>query len=168
MFGGRLMVSNIHERVLCSNVQKAQPLIDKLASDEDLLWPNEHWPTIRFDHGLKVGSIGGHGPIRYQIEEYIPGNMIRFKFISPNGFQGSHELEIEELTPESVKISHRIFMKLSGSAVLTWPLAIRWLHDALIEDSFDKAEAYVSGQHSNKKEWSLYVKMLRKFLTINS
>ena len=52
-------------------------------------------------------------------------------------------------------------MKTSGWATLKWVLAIRWLHDAFIEDAFDKVENNLSG--SNKRtEWSKWVIFLRK------
>lgn len=31
-------------------------------------------------------------------------------------------------------------MTTTGSASLKWAIAIRWLHDAYIEDAFDKVE----------------------------
>jgi hypothetical protein len=45
---------------------------------------------MRFDRPLAVGAIGGHGPIRYVVEAYDPGAMIRFRFTRPAGFDGVH------------------------------------------------------------------------------
>ncbi len=48
----------------------------------------------------------------------------------------------------------------SPTIVLTWPLVIRWLHDALIEDAFDKTENHFLSQ-KKVTSWSAWVKFLR-------
>jgi hypothetical protein len=55
-------------------------------------------------------------------------------------------------------------MTTSGSATLKWALAIRWLHDAYIEDAFDKVENYFTKDKKISK-WSWWVKTLRKILS---
>jgi hypothetical protein len=54
-------------------------------------------------------------------------------------------------------------MHTSGFALLTWPLVIRWLHDALIEDAFDKTENHFLSQ-KKVTSWSAWVKFLKWLL----
>jgi hypothetical protein len=42
-------------------------------------------------------------------------------------------------------------------------LAIRWLHDAYIEDAFDKVENHFS-EDKKSSEWTWWVKTLRKVM----
>ena len=54
-------------------------------------------------------------------------------------------------------------MTTEGLSTLKWTLAIRWLHDAYIEDAFDKVENYFTEKKKSSK-WSLWVKTLRKIM----
>ena len=72
-----MRVINVHERELNASLEKAGVLIDRLASRDDLLWPYDRWPAMRFDRPLGVGAVGGHGPIRYVIEAYVDGTLRR-------------------------------------------------------------------------------------------
>jgi len=63
-------VLNVHERELEADPIQIGALIDSLASREDRLWPKHVWPRMEFDRSLGVGAKGGHGPIRYFVEEY--------------------------------------------------------------------------------------------------
>lgn len=56
---------------------------------------------------------------------------------------------------------HLLVMRLHGLARLTWPLAIRWLHDAAIEDSLNHAErAFATTIHKSAR-WSGVARLLR-------
>ncbi|MBC8368197.1 SRPBCC family protein [bacterium] len=157
-----MKVLNIHEREFGCPVVQVGALLDSLATQEDLLWPHETWPRMKFEQALSVGARGGHGPIRYEIEDYQPGRFIRFRFTGPRGFLGHHGYEIEE--SESGAILRQVLeMNTSGSALLTWPLIYRPMHDALIEDSLTKAE-FVLGLEPEYRSWSLWVKCLRFLL----
>lgn len=156
------MVANIHTRDLKASRAQVGALIDGLASDDDKLWPHDRWYPMRFERPLAVGAKGGHGIIRYTVETYQPGQAISFRFLSPPGFIGSHGFDISELAPGTVRIQHRISMQLEGSARIWWPLVIRWLHDALIEDAFDRAEAHVLSRPVRLRTWSWWVRFLRQ------
>ena len=52
-------------------------------------------------------------------------------------------------------------MGTTGSARVTWPLFFRPLHDALIEESLDRAEAELGGPPVPSARRSLWVRMLR-------
>ena len=158
------MVRNIHQRVIRSPLELSRPaeLIDSLGARENALWPRESWPPMRFNRPLGVGAIGGHGPVRYVVEAYEPGKSIRFRFTAPRGFVGTHGFDVEEIGPEAVRLRHTLLMRLRGWARLTWPLAFRWLHDALLEDALDCAEVNCGASRREKRKWSVWVRVLRR------
>ena len=95
---------NVHERVLSLTPAEVGAIVDSLASADDPLWPHDRWPPMRFDRPLTVGAIGGHGPIRYTVEEYEPGRMIRFRFTGPPGFHGGHGFVAEPVVSGGTRL----------------------------------------------------------------
>lgn len=89
--------------------------------------------------------------------------MIRFRFTTPNGFNGWHGIEVLEATRAHCVLEHRIEMRVEGLARLTWPLMIRHLHDALIEDALAQAQAAL-GNPPVVRPWSIWVRLLRRLL----
>jgi hypothetical protein len=158
------MVKNVHERLICASLEKVGGLIDRLASRDDALWPRDRWPPMRFDRPLGTGAIGGHGPIRYFVEAYERGRSIHFRFTAPRGFVGTHRLDVEEVATNVVRFRHVLEMRPEGAARLSWPFVFRPLHNALIEDALDCAEAYCASKIVEKREWSLWVRVLRSLL----
>ena len=158
-----MKVINIHKRIINQSKTKVSDLLETLSAKEDKIWPFEKWPKLMLKIGLKEGSSGGHGPIRYTVIKYIPNKLIQFEFSKPKGFNGSHRFEITELDMDKAEIKHTIEMNTSGIGLLTWAIAVRWLHNALIEDAFDKVENQFSN-NSKKTEWNFRVKFLRKIL----
>jgi hypothetical protein len=158
-----MLVRNVHSRELNISFERAAPLIDRLASPDDILWPRDRWPPMRFDRPFQVGAQGGHGPIRYQIEEYKPGRRVRFRFRRPAGFNGGHYFGVESTAADRVKLSHVLEMDATAGARLSWPLVFRPLHDALIEDALDRAETFADGK-PREPHWSVSVRTLRWLL----
>ncbi len=158
-----MKVTNIHKRIIHQPKDEVAHVFNTLASDDDRFWPTEKWPPMIFKQGKVEGAVGGHGPIRYSIQRYEPGNYIEFKFIKPDGFLGVHTFLLSELEPGKTEIQHKIEMKLAGKGVLTWYLAVKWLHDALLEDCLDKIESYfIQGEKTT--QWNLWVSILREIL----
>jgi len=155
-----MKVLNIHERELKADYEQAAKLIDSLSSGDDLIWPNQCWPRMKFDRPLSVGAKGGHGPIGYVVEAYKPGQSIKFCFTSPKGFNGFHKFDVVKNTHQPVLLRHTIEMELKGAALLTWPLIIQPLHDALLEDALSTAQASL-GMAPRMKPWSPWVKIIR-------
>jgi hypothetical protein len=159
-----MKVLNIHERQFSVAPDITGTLINTLSAKEDKLWPVELWVAMRLDKGLRIGSRGGHGPIRYFIKEYEPGRKLVFQFTCPTGFNGCHYFQALIGSEAGTSIlRHVIDMDATGSALLTWPLIFRPLHDALIEDALDKAQNNL-GLGDNKTAWSFWVKFLRWLL----
>lgn len=158
-----MKVLNVHKRTINRPKEKIAKLFSTLATDNDMLLATHKWSPMILDNGLSIGSKGGHGPIRYSVNKFVPGTMVEFEFSRPKGFIGIHRFEINELDATKTELKHIIDMKIVGPALLSWPLAIRWLHDAFIEDAFDKVENHFSNDNK-RTEWSLWVKILRKLL----
>src|SRR5207248_6682760 len=152
---------NIQHRDIEAPAAAVGALLDRLASDTDPLWPAPAWPPIRLDRGLVVGSVGGHGPIRYSVAEYQPGRRVRFAFDPSIGFDGFHELLVEPLDERRTRLTHDLVGKPSGAMRLVWPLAVRWMHEALLQDLLDNAELAATGRLREKARWSRWVRFLR-------
>jgi len=156
-------ILNIHERVLDIPSGRVGELIDSLASANDRLWPIDRWPAMQFDRPLGIGAVGGHGPIRYCIESYAPDRSIQFRFIEPKGFVGVHRFEIEPTSDGMTTLRHVIDMRAAGSVWLAWAVAIRPLHNALMEDALDRAEIF-GGKQLLARDWSLWVRFVRRIM----
>ncbi|OLT24436.1 hypothetical protein BJF83_24225 [Nocardiopsis sp. CNR-923] len=156
-----MAVHNLHERRLPVAPEHVGALVDTLSSPDDRLWPRHDWPAMRLDSPLTTGARGGHGPVRYTVEEYLPGRLVRFRFGAPRGFDGFHEFTVRPDGSTGAVLGHLVSMRLRGPAHLTWPLAFRWLHDALIQDCLDRAERALTGTVRAPARWSPYVRLLR-------
>lgn len=156
-----MRIINIHKRLVYQPKENITQILDSLTSVNDRLWPNEQWPPMIFKHGLAEGAAGGHGPIKYSITKYIPGQLIAFTFIKPAAFSGIHKFEVTEVEKGQTEIKHTIDMSVSLTGIIIWYTAIKWLHDALLEDCLDKVENNFLSQ-KKKTEWNSWVRFLRK------
>jgi hypothetical protein len=155
-----MKVLNVHQRLFPADLAQVGALIDSLSSKDDRLWPHESWPRMKFDRVLSVGADGGHGPVRYEVESYEPGRAIFFRFKAPAGFIGTHGYFVDE-DARGVRLQHVLEMETRGPALFSWPLVFRRLHDALIEDSLDKAERTLTGTTRRPASWSIAVRAFR-------
>jgi hypothetical protein len=159
-----MAVHNTHERRLDASPDAAGALLDALASDGDRLWPHDSWPAMRLDRPLGVGATGGHGPVRYTVEEYDPGRRVRLRFLAPRGFDGFHEFTVRPDPSGGTVLAHLLAMRAHGPARASWPLVFRPLHDALLEDALDRAERALTGGVRAPARWSRRVRLLRSLL----
>ncbi len=157
-------IVNVHQRRLDATPAQVTALMASLGSPDDKLWP-PHWPRIRFDRPLVPGAVGGHGPIRYVVTAYTPGESIRFRFTEPKGFEGWHSFSVLDATDEDCFLEHRIEMQTEGRATLLWELAIRHLHNALVEDALSQAQRAV-GNKPLVVPWPARVRVLRWLLSV--
>jgi len=157
---------NVHVRALPVPASRVGPLIDRLSGPDDPLWPTPAWPPIRFDRPLSVGAAGGHARIRYHVTAYEPGRRIRFTFHPAIGLDGYHEFAVEPAGDHACVLRHITEGRLHGRAVVLWPLVVRWLHDALLEDLLDNAELAVTGAVARPARWSPWVRLLRARISV--
>lgn len=156
------MVVNIHERSYEVPASEVAALVATLASRDDRLWPFECWPRIRFDRGLVPGSSGGHGPVRYRVESVDPARELVFRFTGPSGFEGGHAFTITSVSDAATRLRHEIRLRPHGLARLTWPLFFRPMHDALLEEAFDKAAHELGLPLERPYRRSFWVRLLHR------
>jgi hypothetical protein len=78
----------------------------------------------------------------YTVSSYTPRHHIRFEF--GGGRQGFHEFTLQEVDGTTCLLRHVTKAKLTFSSAWRWYFLIRPLHNALIEDLFDKVESQVA------------------------
>ncbi|MGH9025618.1 MAG: SRPBCC family protein [Acidimicrobiia bacterium] len=155
------MIHNVHSRAFDAPATQVGALLDSVASAGDRLWPRR-WPKLRLDCPLAVGAAGGHGPIRYSVERYEPGRTIVFRFAPGLGVDGTHRLVVEPQSAEGCTVLRHVLEGTPyGITRVTWPLAVRWLHDALLDDLLDRAELELTGFVARPARWSPWVRFLR-------
>jgi hypothetical protein len=159
-----MKIFNRHEIEIAASEVEIGKLIDTLASADDLLWPRFRWPKMRLNKSLSVGARGGHGPIGYWVEEFEPGTRILFRFQNAHwlsrGIEGYHTL-FTKRHDNGTKLVHEIAGTIRGRALLLWPLTVRPLHDALIEDGLARAAKHFDTTHPFPPKLSNWVRFLR-------
>jgi hypothetical protein len=163
VFRGCHAILNIHERSLPVPAEVAARLLDSLAGANDQLWPREQWPPMVLDHGLAIGSRGGHSLIRYQITEYVAGRRVEFEFEPMRhmmAFRGRHYFEVVERGRRTI-LRHTIDVDTDFTTWVYWKLFIEHVHDAVLEDAFDKAERNTGMPRPHRSRWSWHVHFLR-------
>ncbi|MFB8777895.1 SRPBCC family protein [Streptomyces broussonetiae] len=156
-----IVVLNVHERALPASPERVGALIDSLGSGDDRLWPPD-WPPVRFEGPLAVGVAGGHGPVRYRVSHYVPGQWVRCRFTGRGGFEGFHEFAVESLGGDRAVLRNTMVLRPSGIRVLGWLLFFRPLHNTAFEQCLDRAELAVTGHVMRPVRWSRYVRLLRR------
>ena len=157
-----MAVLNVHERVIDAPANTVGELLQTLGQPDDRLWPAENWPAMKLDRPVGIGAMGGHGPVRYGIAGYAESRWVRFEFSAPAGFHGFHEYTVHPLDEQRAVLRHTLTMKTRGVSRISWPLAFRWFHDAVLEDSLDLAEKACTGGVRRPARWGLYVRLLRR------
>jgi hypothetical protein len=137
------------------------PILDAMADPAVSIWPAPPWSPLRLDAGLRPGSRGGHGAIRYEVAGHEPGRWTRFTFHPALGLDGYHELTVRAV-PDGTEITHLIVATLRGRMRWLWPLAVRWLHEAVLHDLLDNWERAATGTVRSPARWSLWVRFLRR------
>lgn len=158
-----MKIYNRHERMIPVPSDEVGTVLDSLSGPVDGLWPNGDWPPMKLDSSLQEGARGGHGPVRYHVTEYHPGRRVVFQFAADGltgGLDGRHFFEVVPRRDHTI-LRHVVDAECDLDMWVKWRLLIEPMHDALIEDAFDKAETKVSGSAVTRSRWSLWVRILR-------
>lgn len=145
-------IRNVHERLTPGPHASAAELLENIAERGNLLWPSDRWPPLVLDNGLEPGSDGGHGPVRYHVSDHQPGRSVSFAFDPAAGIRGGHTFSIEAVDAGSagdstdsaaadagqVRWRHELVIERPSPLVRTMIVP---LHDALLEDLLDGADA---------------------------
>lgn len=157
-------INNIHEREVDADADLIGGMLDGLGRPGDQLWPSPAWLPIKLDRQVAVGADGGHGPVRYRVTEHEPGRRVRLEFDPELGLRGYHEFTVEPLGAARCVIRHELVGISTGSMRLLWPVAVRWMHDAVLEDLLDNAERAGTGTVKSPARWLRRVRLLHRFL----
>jgi hypothetical protein len=163
-------VLNVHERRLPISLETAGRILDSVSGSDDRLWPGERWWPMVLDRGLAPGSRGGHATIRYEVAEYVPGRRVEFEFRPMPRlplFRGRHYFEVLARGGATI-LRHTIDVDTDFKTWVQWKLVIEHLHDALLEDAFDKAEQSAGVPSPHRSRWPLRVRFLRWLLARKS
>jgi hypothetical protein len=136
-----MQIVNVHQRLLHATPERVSELLAGLGSPGDRLWPRNGWPPMRLDGPVAPGAAGGHGPIRYRVEAWEPGRLVRFRFQRMRNVDGWHAFEILDATAQHCVLEHRMEATITGLMALKWFFFIRPLHDACLEDMLSQAQA---------------------------
>jgi hypothetical protein len=154
---------NVQRRIVPAPAANVGRLIDELADPAVSVWPSPAWPPLVLDRGLQVGSRGGHGPIRYAVTAHEPGRSLTLAFAPGSGLDGWHELAVSPQEGGRSLLVHTISASTHGRMRWAWPLMVRWLHEALVQDLFDNAERRVTGTLAGRRaRWSPWVRAIRR------
>jgi hypothetical protein len=158
-----MKIFNKHDRAISTSLDDVGQVIDTLSGPEDALWPHEKWPPIILDSALEVGSAGGHGPVRYRVSEYIAGRRAAFQFDQAGILAGMDGLHYFEVIPRRrhVIIRHVLEGDCDFGMWLKFTFVVRPMHNALIEDAFDKVESKINGKAAYRSHGGLWVRFLR-------
>lgn len=152
---------NVHERVLPVSAETVGALLDRLGSKDDPLWPSPAWPPMVLDRPLTVGADGGHDDIRYFVSAYEPDRRVEFQTHPVTKLDGFHAFEIEPLGANSCVLRHVLDAQPRGRMRWLMPVAVRWLHDAVVEELLDNAERAVTGSVARPYRYTHWVRLLR-------
>jgi len=155
---------NVHERCIGASADRLGAVLESLATEADRLWPGAAWVPMVLDRGLQPGSRGGHSDIRYTVTAHEPGRHVEFAFDRSCGIEGTHCFTVVDVGDGTSLLRHMLHGRPHGTMVLLWPLAVRWLHDALLEDALDSAERALGVGPARPARWSLWVRLLRTAL----
>jgi Protein of unknown function (DUF2867) len=117
---------------------------------------------MELDGPVALGASGGHGPLRYRVTDYRPQRLIEFTMLPGQGLDGTHTFSVRQAGPAATLVRHVAEPRLRGSMRLLWPLGVRWIHDAVLEDLLDRAEAAVGAGPARPARWSPWVRLLRR------
>lgn len=158
------MVRNVHERELPVPAEALGPLLDRVGGPDDPLWPSPAWMPMILDGPLEALPTGGHGPIRYRVTAYEPGRRIEFTFLPDGDAVGTHVLSVEPAGPGRSVLRHVLDVRATGLMHLMWPLAVRWAHDAVVEELLDRAELVLGSGPARPARRSPWARVLQRLM----
>src|SRR5690606_746059 len=125
------------------------------------VWPCDRWPRLRLSHGLRPGSDGGHGPIRYAVTRVERASALTFALDPAGGISGWHGFTLAP-TAAGTRVTHVLVIEGPSATVAT---VVVPLHDALLEDLLDQLAAAVEHRELTRRPHSLGVRARRALVS---
>jgi len=163
------MISNVHERRIAAPPQEVGALLDSLGSPHDRLWPHAPRDPMVLRHGdgsgLRIGAKGGHGPVRYTVEDYEPGRRVTFRIAPELGLGNAwHGVFAEPTADGGTLLRHELEVTPTGAMRILWPLVVRSMHNCYAEDALDRAERELGVGPTQEHRHSLWARVLERRL----
>ena len=153
-------IRNVHQRRIAAEPEVVWDLLMAMPGPNGQLWP-PGVPTMRFDGPLALGAYGRHGPIHYQVTFLDPtARNLVFEFREPTGLVGRHSFHVRTDGKEGAVLRHEVVANPEGWMRLKWPLIIRWVHDAVVEEILDRAEVATGTVPVRPYQRSLWVRAM--------
>jgi len=153
------MIVNVHERKLPASPEQVGALLDRLFTADECLWPAARWPMRRSGE-LRVGAACHHDDVRYTVTEYQPGQRVWFAFTDID-LHGGHGFDVLEEEEGATRLRHTLRARPHRSMLILWPLIVRPIHDAILEDLLDNAQRELTGTVASPHRYSRWVRLLR-------
>jgi hypothetical protein len=148
---------NVVRRAIPADAETVGAQLERL----EVLWPAPMWPALRLDRGLVAGSNGRHGPISYRVETHEVGRRSRWVFSPEVGLTGYNEISVVSDGPGRSVITDVLTGRPRGRMEVVWPVGLRWLHEALVNDLFDNIERAATGRVRRPHRHSGWVRTIR-------
>ncbi|MFI0368949.1 hypothetical protein ACH35V_13785 [Actinomadura sp. 1N219] len=132
----RIMVYNMHERLVRAEPARVWELLTTIGSADDRLWP-EGKGSFRLPEGLAPGAPVEHSSLRYRVQTVEPGR--RLWFDTGKQLSEGHGFTLTERDGGTL-VRHELKGRTGGLFRLMWPLVIRRQHDVVIELVLDNLE----------------------------
>lgn len=153
-------IRNVHQRRITADPEVVWGLLMAMPGPDGQLWP-PGIPTMRFDGPMQLGADGRHGPIHYTVTTLdATGGDLVFGFRDPTGLAGHHSFHVRPDGRTGTWLRHEVIADPTGWMQLAWPLAIRWVHDAVVEEIMDRAEVAAGTGPAQPYRRSPWVKCL--------
>ena len=163
------MIRNVHERRIAAPLAQVEPLLHSLGTRDDRLWPRAPRDPMVLRHpdggGLRAGASGGHGPVRYTVEEYEPGRRVTFRMRRKTGLGNAWHGMVAEPTPDGgTLLRHELEVSSTGAMRIPWPLVVRSMHNCYAEDALDRAERELGVGPAHEHRHSPWTRVLERRL----
>jgi Protein of unknown function (DUF3995) len=89
-----------------------------------------------------------------------------FRFDETIGIRGTHGFELYESPDRGCVLRHVLEGESLGAMRIAWPLVVRPLHDALVEDGLDNAVRALDGGQVEKRRLTVRVRLIRRGISL--
>jgi hypothetical protein len=100
---------------------------------------------------------------RSNVAHFEPERRVEFTFEPSTGVEGTHAFDVlPGSRPGRTVLRHTVIAHpIALTMRIGWPLVVRWLHDACVEDIFDQVQRSLGQTVEHPNHPSLYVRALR-------